>query len=90
MLPFFIKQREWGGVGTGSVVESILTLICSSYLIERPLSQSKPNLIRCITKRFGKTLMHVRFTVVLLKKEEKRSTVSIYVPQTCSSFSIDV
>jgi len=32
VLPFFIKQREWGGVGTGSVVESILTLICSSYL----------------------------------------------------------
>lgn len=72
-----------GVVGMGSITSSFLTLICSSYLMERPLSQSKPNLIRWITKRLGKTLMHVRFTVVLLKRQ--KSITSIYITQASSN-----
>lgn len=48
-----------------------LTLICSSYFMERPLSQSNPNLMRCITNTLGRALMQVRFTVVLLKNKPK-------------------
>lgn len=66
-------------VGESTIKKGFLTLICSSYLIERPLSQSKPNLIRWITSRLGKTLMQVRFTVVLLKRN--KNITSIWHPR---------
>lgn len=69
----------------GTIKRSFLTLICSSYLIERPLSQSKPNLIRWITSRLGKTLMQVLFTVVLLKRN--KNITSMWHPrQSAASF----
>lgn len=45
--------------------------------MERPLSQSNPNLMRWITSTLGRALMHVRFTVVLLE-EEKASSPARY------------
>lgn len=52
-----------------------LTLICSSYLMDRPLSQSKPNRMRWMTSTLGRDFIQVRFTVVRCKTK----CVSTYV-----------
>lgn len=46
-------------------LEILCTRICSSYLMERPLSQSKPKRMRWIQRTLGRDLIHVLFTVVL-------------------------